>query len=404
MQRNIVYPDLVLPDFSDFPNGSGSFHFLSGIRRHLHQHPELGFHEVQTAKFLKYVLEKSGLNPSRTIGKTGFFVDVEGQPEGRAVGFRADMDALPIQDLKNVSYASKTSGKAHLCGHDVHSTVALGVALSLYAKRQTFRGKVRVFFQPAEETSPSGAPLMIRDGVLDGLEAAFAIHVDPTLPTGMFGLKSGASTAAADTFEVRVSGEKTGHSARPHESGDPVWVLSQIMNALYQLVGRITDSRNPAILTICMLEAGKALNVIPQTASFGGTLRVADPQDRLKLRQQLIQTAEQIGALYSRFPEVTYQFGAPAVINDEKLHELMVETTRRLFGSQAIFLIPRPSMGAEDFSHYGAHVPIYLVRVGTQSNASTAYPLHDARFDADEHALQLAIQLMTESLIHFLDS
>lgn len=404
MHKTIAFPELVLPDFSLFPKGAGSFNFLSGVRRHLHQHPELGFHEINTAQFLRHILRQAGLTPSTPLGKTGFFVDIVGLPNGRAVGYRADMDALPIQDLKKVPYASKTNGKAHLCGHDIHSTVAVGVALALLARRTSFRGKVRVFFQPAEETSPSGAPLMIRDGVLNGLDAAFALHVDPTLPTGMFGLKVGASTAAADTFQVRVSGEKTGHSARPHESGDPVWIITQIMNALYQLVGRITDSRNPAVLTICTLEAGKALNVIPKTASFGGTLRVADQQDRLKLRHHLIQTVEQIGTLYGAIPEVAYQFGAPAVINDPRLHQVVSETTKWLFGSEAIFKIPRPSMGAEDFSHYGEYLPIYLVRLGTQSSASTAFPLHDARFDADEHALQPAIELMTESLIHFLES
>lgn len=389
--------------FHNFPDERIHTDFLVAFRRHLHQNPELGFEEFQTAETIEKALTHLGLAAQKQANGTGLWVDIDGKAGSRQVGYRADIDALPIPDAKMVSYASKVQGKAHLCGHDVHTTIALGVAYRLAQSRDTFSGMVRVFFQPNEEGTPSGAPLMIRDGVLDGLQAVFAIHVDPNLSVGTFGLKEGASTAGCDVFQVGIKGEKTGHSARPHESGDPVWITTQVLNSLYQLVGRITDSRNPAILTVCQLGAGDAANVIPDRVQFGGTLRVADLNDHIKLRHQFVQTIEHFCSLYNAIPEIDFRKGAPAVMNDSTLNKLMHEVVARTFGSSAIFDIPRTSMGAEDFAHYGAHLPIYLVRIGTSSGAATAYPLHDTRFDVDEAAIPKAIILMSEALKTYLN-
>jgi len=221
---------------------------LRTVRRHLHQYPEIGFHEVHTHRYLREVLELHGLTVHGPLARTGLYADIEGDADGPLIAYRSDIDALPTQDEKNVEYRSTVSGVAHLCGHDAHSAIALGIALLLNERRASLPGTVRVFFQPNEEGIPSGAPAMIEDGVLEGVSAVFASHVDPTLSTGVYGLISGPATASADQFTIRVRGHASGHSARPHQSTDTVWIMSQIMSVLYQTVGRQSDARDTAII------------------------------------------------------------------------------------------------------------------------------------------------------------
>ena len=377
---------------------------LSTIRQQLHQFPEIGFEEYETASFIRKTLREMGLEP-HVAANTGTWVDIVGDKAGKKIAYRADIDALPIQDAKTVAYASKIEQKAHLCGHDVHTTVALGIVETLLHRKAEINGTIRVFFQPNEEGTPSGAPLMIEAGVLEDISEVYAIHVDPTLALGEFGIKTGAVTAATDSFELTVIGEKTGHSARPHEVVDTVWVLHQIMNQFYQLATRVQDSRDPAVITLCKLEAGgDALNVIPKEASCGGTLRTTHPKDRLLLQDLCMQMARQTANLYQATFAFNFLKGAPAVRNAEALHPTVLETITDLFGKEAIFHIPRPSMGGEDFAHYLTHVAGYFVRVGTSSSPETSYPLHDARFDIDEAAMPMAVHLMSEVLIRRLQT
>jgi amidohydrolase len=372
---------------------------LSSVRRHLHAHPEVGFQEVNTARLITRVLEAAGLHVTGSLAGTGLFVDIVGNYDGPTIAYRADMDALPTVDHKTVWYASTKADAAHLCGHDAHTTIAIGLAIVLNGLRERLHGTVRVFFQPNEEGVPSGAPEMIRGGVLQNVDSVYAIHVDPTLPVGVIGLIKGAATAAADRFEVVVSGPGSGHSARPHNSVDTVWIATLIAQQLYQLVGRITDSRNAAVLTICRFQAGAAFNVIPGRVSFGGTLRCTDPSDRLLLKQRLIDAAHQIGALHHATVGVTYEDGAPPVINQPELVDLVAETVATTMGRGRVAWIPAPSMGAEDFAYYLESTPGLLVRLGTASSPATSYPLHDARFDIDENALVPAVRLMVEVLV-----
>lgn len=375
--------------------------FLVAVRRYLHRHPEVGMDVHATQRLVCDTLEGYGLTVREAAG-TGCYTDIVGgrQPEGRglAVGYRADIDALPTDDAKDVSYRSTRAGKAHLCGHDAHTAVGLGVALLLHHRRAALTGTVRVFFQPNEEGMPSGAPLMIDDGVLDGLSAAYAIHVDPSLETGRYGLKTGPITAAADRFDVHVRQPGAGHSARPHEAVDTVWVANQVMQQFYQLAGRVTDARNATILTICRLAGSDAHNVIPATASFGGTLRSTSPDDRAFLHAQMQRTAARLGEAYGADVTLEVHRGAPPVMNDPGVIRHLERSIREFFGPEAVHQVPRSSMGAEDFAHYLQHVPGALVRVGTASGPATRYPLHDCRFDLDEAALAPTARLMAATL------
>lgn len=376
---------------------------LISCRRHIHKNPEVGFEEFETSRHIRETLSSFNLEVVGPLAKTGLYVDIEGNNPVSSdmpfVGYRTDIDALPIQDAKMVSYASQNPGVAHLCGHDVHTTIAIGVARLLHENRDAFAGKIRVFFQPNEEGNPSGAPEMIKAGVLEGLEAAYAIHVDPTIPTGRFGLKKGAATAAAIRFKIEVTSPSTGHSARPHEAIDTVWVATQIANQLYQLVGRFTDPRDATILTICRFFAGEAYNVVPARVEFGGTLRCTSLETRRKTEALIRTTAEAHAAHSGATIDVSFDEGIPPVINDGRLVDHLYNQIEELHSRDAIEHIQRPSMGAEDFSNYQLIIPGALLRVGTANGSATSYPLHDAHFDVDESAIAPTAQLMARVLI-----
>ncbi len=375
---------------------------LIALRRHLHRNPELGFEEHETSAYLRAWLRDRGFQASQALAGTGFYVEVEGEGAGRTVGYRADMDALPAADAKDVPYASTRAGVAHLCGHDAHMAIACGVLVLLQQRRSELRGRVRVFFQPNEERPPSGAPRMIADGILDGLEAVFAVHVDPTLSVGRFGLRAGPITAACAPFVVRITtGKSGGHSARPHETVDTVWLANQIMTQFYQLAGRVTDARKTAILTVCRFHAGDALNVIPSEVEFGGMLRCADSETFAYLIDKMRRVAGSLGALYGADVSVEFVDRLPAVVNTAPEVETVRGAADALFGPDAARDLPMPSMGGEDFAFYLECLPGAMVRAGSASGPETRYPLHHQRFDVDEAALGATAQLMAETLMRY---
>ncbi|NNE69249.1 MAG: amidohydrolase [Rhodothermales bacterium] len=384
----------------DLDSSSSSFEeFLVAVRRHLHQNPELGLHEFKTSRFIREVLERHGLEVHGPLARTGLYVDILGDLPGPLLAYRADIDALPIHDAKTVEYRSQNDGVAHLCGHDAHTTIAIATALLLNEHRHEMRGGVRVFFQPNEEGIPSGSPLMIRDGVMEGVSEVFASHVDPTVTVGRFGLITGAATASADRFRVVISAASTGHSARPHQSVDTVWVANQIMSTIYQVVGRRTDARNGTVIAICRLRAGDAYNVIPQEVEFGGTFRCTVHTDRALVRDLITDTARRVADQFGAAVQVDFDHGSPPVVNNGKLVERMRQAVHTLYGEEAVFDIPAPSMGAEDFAHYLDHAPGMLLRVGTASGPQTSHVLHDSCFDIDERAIGMAARLLTRMMV-----
>jgi amidohydrolase len=374
------------------------------IRRHLHAHPELGFQEFETAQYLKEILRAQGLEVRGPVAGTGLYVDIHGEHPGPGIGYRADMDALPIQDIKKVPYASTRPGLAHLCGHDAHSAIAAGVAILLRDLREHMHGWIRVFFQPNEEGIPSGAEKMVQEGVLEGLSAVYGCHMDPALPVGSFGFRSGPITAASDAFVARVRGTSTGHSARPHLIPDVIWITSQMLNTLYQLSGRVHDARHTSVLTLTRIHAGDALNVMPDEVEFGGSLRTVHREERALMKQKITDVITSMAALHGVKVDLQFRVGAPPVYNDARMMDLVEETVRNLFGPEAVVLVPEPSMGSEDFAFYTDQVPGAFLRIGTVGGPETSYPLHDARFDIDESVLPHATRLMAHVLLRHLES
>ena len=377
---------------------------LIPLRRHLHQHPEVGFQEHDTARHVRHWLQQRGFDAVGPFAGTGFYVEITGERPGPTIGYRTELDALPMDDQKSVPYASKRPGAAHLCGHDAHMAVACGVALLLKARTAELQGSVRVFFQPNEESSPSGAAAMIEAGILHDLSAAYCIHVDPSLATGRYGLKRGAITAAATPFVVRIQSGQAGHSARPHETVDTVWLAVQILQQFYQLAGRIHDARQTAVITACTFKAGEAMNVVPESVEFGGTLRCASREGFKQLRRMMRKAAGALGAVYEADVEVEFVGPAlPPVVNDDACVDRLRRAVEARFGSDAVRELAEPSMGGEDFAFYTEHIPAALLRVGTACSPDTRFPLHHTRFDVDESALPMAARLMADALVLDLD-
>ena len=381
---------------------------LVASRRYLHEHPEVGFEEVETAAYLDRSLRALGLTPVAAAG-TGCWVDIVGERPGPFRLYRADIDALPIHDAKrDVPYASRTPGVAHLCGHDAHTAIGLGVARLLAERRATLAGTVRVFFQPNEEGVPSGAPAMIADGVLAAPDGSapvgcVAVHVDPALSVGQFGFIAGPTTASVDRFDVTVRSTGSSHSARPHLAPDPVWLATLLMQHAYTLAGRVSDARQTTVLSIGILRAGSTHNVIPAEVSFGGTLRSLSDDARRRVQEAFVAFATALDTAHGTDTTVVFEHGSPPVVSDARLVDLATALTAETLGEEAVVRFALPSMGAEDFAYYTQHVPSVFIRVGTKGSPRTAYPVHDARFDIDEAALAPAARLMADLLVRIGD-
>ena len=348
---------------------------LIALRRHLHANPEVGFQEFKTSERLRQECADAGYSPSEPVAVTGFFVDV-GPKEGPFVAYRTDIDALPITDFKSVSYCSTRPGYGHLCGHDVHSTVDTGILRLLKPYEAQLKQRIRVFFQPAEETSPSGAPLILQAGVLDQAALVMGMHCDPTLPSGQFGLKSGPDTASFDCFDVTVRAPFTLHSARPHTGPDAMWIALRLANEFFALPTRITDSQVPSVIAVGTFHGGEAINAIPDTVRFTGTIRTSGEHERDILNAHIDALLKAYESVYGVSITRVRHEGAPPVINSDDL-------VRRV-GPVLHAVERKQSMGAEDFGHYTARIPGLFIRVGSRKDDGTAHELHSNYFDIDE--------------------
>ena len=372
---------------------------LVAARRHLHAHPELAYAEVETTAWLEQRLREAGLTPQRLPRGTGLVVEV-GDGPGPTVVLRGDIDALPLTDVKDVPYASTREGVAHACGHDVHTTVVLGVALALTAIGG-LPGRVRIVFQPAEETVPGGATEVVAAGVLDGATRAFALHCDPSVPVGSVGLRTGAITAACDRIDVTLTGPG-GHTARPHLTVDLVDALGRLITGLPGLLSRQVDPRAGMSLVWGSVDAGVAANAIPQRGTLRGTVRVLD-RDAWQGAEEIIRAlVDKVGAATGAGVEVDYVRGVPPVVNDPRSVALLRSAAVETVGADAVVLSPQ-SMGGEDFGWFAERLPIALARLGTHGGGEPL-DLHRGTFDVDERAIAIGVRLLARTALHALEA
>ena len=367
-------------------------------RRYFHMHPELGFEEVQTAEKLANTLEEMGYRVKKGVGKTGVLAELgEGKP---VIGIRADMDALPILEANDVPYVSKIPGAMHACGHDAHMAIALGVATLL--KEETFDGTVRFLFQPSEEKEDeegiSGAPRMIEDGAMEGVDYIFALHVDAETESGAVRMGSGMMYAGADFFEASIIGVG-GHGGFPHEVIDPIHISAHVVLALNAIVSRRIRPYEPAVISLGKIHAGTADNIIPERVEITGTIRYANSEVQKQLHAE-IERALTITRSFGGDFELNIEVGYPPTLNDPKMAAHVVRVATDLYG-EGMVLEHKPEMGAEDFAFFTQMVPGAMFNLGCRIEGDVRRH-HDPRFDINEDCLPAGVAILAEATMRLL--
>ncbi len=366
---------------------------LVELRRDLHRHPELGRVELRTTAVLVARLEAAGLAPTVLAGGTGLLCEV-GDGDGPVVGLRADIDALPLQDEKDVPYRSTVPGVCHACGHDVHTAVVLGAGLVLAQAG----ARARLLFQPAEEIMPGGALDVLAEKGVDGLSALFALHCDPSLEVGRLGVRAGPITAAADLVEVRLSGPG-GHTSRPHNTVDLVHALATVATGLPDALSRLVDPRAGLCLVWGHVSAGTVANAIPREGFLRGTLRVLDKQAWEGAPQLVRRLVEGLVAPYGAVADVAYVRVVPPVVNDAAATALLSAGATNALGKGAV--VPTlQSLGGEDFAWYLDRVPGAMARLGVRPpGRERPHDLHQGGFDVDEDAIGVGVRVLVAATL-----
>ena len=363
---------------------------LVNIRRHLHENPELGFEEVATAQYIADYLAGLGLEVTRQVAKTGVVALIRGVQPGKTVAIRADMDALPIQELNEVPYKSKHPGKMHACGHDAHVAAAIGAARILWELRDQINGNVKFIFQPAEE-APGGAEPMIAAGVLENptVDAIIGGHVWGGLESGIIEVMSGPTMASSDIIRLKIIG-KGGHAAQPHTTIDPIVIASEIVGALQKIVSRQTDPFEAVVISICSFHAGDVFNVIPHSAYLEGAVRTLNNELRQELPQKIEKIIKGITEPYGATYELDYYLGYPVTVNDPGVTETVRRAAISVLGGDKVRVAARASMGGEDYAYFLNKVPGTYIRIGTRNpEKGICQEMHHPRFDIDEAVLEL---------------
>jgi len=368
-------------------------------RRDFHMHPELGFEVQRTAGIVAAELEKLGYRVRTGVGKTGVVADIgEG---GKMVAIRADMDALPLQELNETEFRSQIDGKMHACGHDSHTAMALGAAQLL--TKEKFEGRVRFLFQPSEEAADeegkSGAMRMVEDGAMDGVDFVIAQHIDPTQPVGTISIGAGPASGGVDSWFAVIEG-KGGHGAYPHETIDPFFLLAHVIFALNGIVSRRLDPFAPAVVSIGSINGGFTENVIPQSIKMTGTLRYTSVEVQKQIHAELKRAFDVTKALGGSY-ELKLEIGSLPMINDEMVSAEIEKIGAAILGRDKV-LEPEKSLGAEDFGSFMEHAPGAMFTLGVRKKGHEGYSLHHPKFDLDESALPIGTAMLVETALKLL--
>lgn len=371
------------------------FNDIVAIRRDIHQYPEIQFDVKRTAGIAANALNTLGMQVDTGIGRTGVVGNLDIPGATKRIALRADMDALPIQELTDVPFKSKIDGKAHLCGHDAHTAMLIGTARILSELKSELKTNIRFIFQPCEEAFPGGASAMIEDGVLEDVDEIYGLHVFPLYPVGQYATCIGPMLAQSDIFEVTITG-KGGHAAFPHLTVDPIIVGTQFVNAVQSIVSRNVNPLDSAVVSITMFHAGDAKNVIPANVSIGGTVRTLDTEVQSRVRTQLENLLAGIASSHDAKYTYTYQEGCPITYNHEPCVNTVVSVGETLVGKENVDFPISPILGGEDFACYSEKIPACFVMVGAGNEQKGIVNMcHHPQFDIDESCMIYGMALTT---------
>ena len=375
------------------------------LRHLMHREPELSNAEWKTQKRIRERLQRFGLEGAQTFHNTGLYVDIEGRASGpkRAIALRGDIDALPIQEVRDdLPYRSQINGVMHACGHDLHSSIALGTALALHRLRANFAGKVRVFFQPAEEAEPLGGRTVQDEKLLDGFDRAIGFHVSPGIPAGMFGAQEGAVTKSADQFKLTITG-KMAHGASPHNGVDAIAIAAAFVNEVQKVVSREMPTDDGAVVTVGTIRGGEATNIICPSVVLEGTIRTASPERRALLSQRVREVAEGVAAVHRGGAECVIRTGEPAVVNDGEMVRRFKQLVYDTAGPDAFFDERRSAAGSDDFGFYAACLPSIYFWLGTREPGNESF-VHTPTFGVSDSLLVPATELIVKYVTDLLNS
>lgn len=380
---------------------------MVAMRRDLHEHPELAFEEVRTAGIVADHLRALGLEVQTGIAKTGVTGLLRGgasRTGAKTIAIRADMDALPIHELNEIDYRSQTDGKMHACGHDGHTSILLTVADILSKRRAELSGNVKFIFQPAEERI-GGAEPMVKEGVMEGVDGIIGLHLISNYPLGRVGVRSGTVFASADAIIWHVNG-KGGHAASPHEAVDPIVISAQIITALQTLISRETSPFAPAIVTVGRVIAGSAFNIIPQEVEMHGTMRAFSKEHREKMLRRIRELSTGIATAMGGSCEVDIRDGCPPCTNDPAMTALVYEAATEAVGEQDVDNSEDVmTTGSDDMAFFLNTAPGCYFIVGAHNTAKgEAYPHHHPRFNVDEDALPVGVEVLARAALRFLEA
>jgi amidohydrolase len=373
---------------------------ITAIRRDIHAHPELAYEENRTSDVVAAKLKEWGLEVTRGLGKTGLVGTLRKGNSVKSIGLRADMDCLPMDETNDFEHRSTNPGRMHACGHDGHTAMLLGAAKMLSEKRD-FEGAVHFIFQPAEEGG-GGAKAMIEDGLFEKFpcDAVFAIHNKPGIPLGMIVTKPGPLLAAADRWDIRITG-KGGHAAHPHTTIDPMVAGASIVMSLQTIVSRNIDPIDATVVTVGFFKAGSAYNVIPGEVHIGGTTRTTTPENRKLVQRRIAEICEGAEKMYGVKIAIDHKPGYPPTVNNPERAQFAIEVAAGVCGEANVRANTRPSMGAEDFSYMLEQVPGAMVWLGNGGGAD-AVGLHNSRYDFNDMAIPFGVSFFVNTVERFL--
>ncbi|MCH4827234.1 M20 family metallopeptidase [Planococcus halocryophilus] len=373
---------------------------IVGIRRFLHEYPELSFEEVETAKYIAQFHENLGHKVQTNVGGNGVLAYLIGGKPGPTIALRADFDALPIQEQTDVPYKSKNDGVMHACGHDGHTASLLGLAKALNSMQAEIEGTIVFLHQHAEELPPGGAIAMIEDGCLEGVDVIFGTHLQAQTPLGEIGYRSGPLQAAPDRFDIKIIG-KGGHGASPHETKDSIVIGAQLINNLQQIVSRRIDPLESAVVSICNFEAKNPYNVIADTAEMTGTVRTFKEDIRNFIEEEIDRVIKGTCLVSGADYEYTYSRGYPTTVNHEAETNFVATLAPSVPGVTNV-RETEPIMGGEDFSYYLQQIKGTFFFTGAKNPESTeTYPHHHPKFDIDERALLIAAKVLGSAALKY---